>query len=347
MPFIVCLNINQALVPPLTGKKIAHSLISLACIILVCEGNRLLIYHSYRWTKVNRNALIRILYCCSLGLLYTTIILSLSTLAHRAITTGKIVTHVEINMHVYINERELVLNAFTYALWNAVIHFGFLLGAYELLYRYAYLRNAEKEKEKLEKEKLRAELNQLKGIINPHFLFNNLNSLSSLISDNPAQAEIFLDELTKVFRYLLRNNDTELTTLAQEMQFIHSYYRLLQTRYGSGIHLQVDIDPQHETMMLPPLTLQLLIENAAKHNQLNKNNPLSILLLSMDGNKLMVRNTICKKDGHIESTGIGLQNINARYKMLKQPGLIVKQNEKHFDVILPLVQVQEYKAVSS
>lgn len=339
LPFLICLNSNQALVPPLTGKKIAHCFISLICIVLVCEGSRLIIYHSYRWSTVNRHVFRRLLYCCISGVTYTTAVLLLSTLAHHAINVGKIVLHAEINMHLYINKKELIFNAFTYSLCNAIIHFSFLLGAYELLYRYAYLRNTEKEKERLERDKLRAELNQLKGIINPHFLFNNLNSLSSLIADNPVQAEAFLDELTKVFRYLLRNNETELTTLAQEMQFIQSYYQLLQTRYGSGIQLHTDIDPQHEAMLLPPLTLQLLIENAAKHNQLNKSNPLYIQLVSVAGNKLMVRNTVCKKDGHVESTGIGLQNINARYKMLKQPGLIVEQNEKHFDVILSLVQV--------
>lgn len=210
--------------------------------------------------------------------------------------------------------------------------------AYDVLYHYAKLRHSEMQQEKLEKEKLKAELQQLKGIINPHFLFNNLNSLSSLISEDPQRAESFLDELTKVFRYLLRNNETELTTLTQELQFIQSYYHLLQTRYGNAIRLDMEIDSRYEEMQIPPLTLQLLVENAFKHNQLSNENPLLITIKTQNGNKLVIKNNLRKRQGQVESTGIGLQNINARYAMLNQPGLVIEKNEQSFAVIISLVE---------
>jgi LytS/YehU family sensor histidine kinase len=169
-------------------------------------------------------------------------------------------------------------------------------------------------------------------------LFNNLNSLSSLIAEDPAQAEAFLDELTKVFRYLLRNNQAELTTLGQELQFIQSYYHLLQTRYGAGISMEVQIEKKYEAWKIPPLTLQLLVENAVKHNTLQKENPLHILLCAAEGNKLMVRNTLYRRATTVESTGIGLQNINARYKILNLPQVQIEKTDTHFTVIIPLIE---------
>jgi len=198
------------------------------------------------------------------------------------------------------------------------------------------MRQAEKNNEKLEKEKLKAELNQLKGIVNPHFLFNNLNSLSALISEDPPQAEKFLNELTTVFRYLLRNNQTELTTLQEELRFIQSYFHLLQMRFGSAIQLKSDIHSEYEAMLLPPLTLQLLIENAVKHNQVLRESPLQIELF-IRNNNLIVQNTIIKKAAGVESTGIGLQTINARYRMMNMQGVTIENNNSHFVVSVPLV----------
>ena len=137
-----------------------------------------------------------------------------------------------VDSHFFINGNKVVIGLLGNSFLTAIFIFPFLLAGFEIIYHSWLVNSAKRENEKLEKEKLRAELQQLKGIVNPHFLFNNLNSLSSLIAENPKQAQDFLDELTKVFRYLLRNNDTELVTLAQELQFIESYYHLLQTRYG-------------------------------------------------------------------------------------------------------------------
>ncbi len=264
--------------------------------------------------------------------------LALSIIIRKLLAEGVIDTNQTMDSQVILNGKQVVIGVFGYSLMNALINFPILFLLYEMLYRSALLRHTENEKAKLEKEKLSAELSQLKGIINPHFLFNNLNSLSSLISEDPEQAQNFLDELTRVFRYLLRNNQTELTTLSEELKFIQTYYQLLRTRYGAGIHLQITIDSLYEQLLIPPLTLQLLIENAVKHNRVQKENPVRIELKDAPGNLLIVRKTVLPKEGRSESAGLGLYSINARYKILNGPGLVIEKNEKEFSVSIPLIE---------
>lgn len=338
LPFILVLYANEVCFRA-DQAKIFRTLISLACIVLVTEGNRFLIYNSRKWAIVWRPPFLRVLAVIATGLVYTSILLAASTLARLAVS-GKTNAVQSTTAFIKINNSEVASGLWGYSFFNALFIFFFLFAGFEILYHYAKLRYTEKEKELLEKEKLRAELNQLKGIVNPHFLFNNLNSLSSLIGENPAQAEYFLDELTKVFRYLLRNNQTELTTLAQELQFIQSYYHLLQTRYGAGIQLDIRLDSKCGEWLLPPLTLQLLVENAVKHNRLQKEYPLKIEILPAPGHALMVRNTVFKREGMVESTGFGLQNISTRYKMLRLPGIRVEKDHRYFSVIVPLMEPQ-------
>ncbi|WP_315819134.1 sensor histidine kinase [Paraflavitalea speifideaquila] len=338
LPFILVLYTNEVCLRA-DAVKILRTLISLACIVLICEGNRFLIYHSRKWKNPLFKGLVRQVVVILSGLLFTMVVLVASTFLRLGLS-GEWSGPVKDTSFVRINNSQVATGLWGYSFFNAIFIFFFLFAGFETLYHYARLRHTQKEKEQLEKDKLRAELNQLKGIVNPHFLFNNLNSLSSLIGENPARAESFLDELTKVFRYLLRNNQSELTTLELELQFIQSYYHLLQTRYGTGISLDIRIDRKYHAWRLPPLTLQLLIENAVKHNQLQKEHPLQIELSPAPGHTLMVRNTIFKRESVVESTGFGLQNINARYKMLHLPGVTIEKDAHYFTVIIPLIQPQ-------
>jgi two-component system, LytTR family, sensor kinase len=338
LPLLLIIYTSGLLTLPFSANRLARFIVSLATLIIVAEGNRYLIYRSHQWGNGKLSSVHRIIKLSIIGLSFTAIMLALSAVLRKFIVTGTWDTTIQSSSKVYINHTEIGISLFGYSILNALTNFPALLVGYELLYQFAHNRHTKKEKEKLEKEKLRAELNQLKGIINPHFLFNNLNSLSSLISDNPAQAEIFLDELTTVFRYLLRNNEMELTTLRQELLFIKSYYHLLQTRYGSGITMTTLIDSHYEELMLPPLTLQLLVENAVKHNRIQKEQPLHIEICTTAGNKLVVRNNLNKKEGWVESTGIGLQNINARYRMLNRPEVIIEKQQDYFSVIISLVE---------
>lgn len=242
--------------------------------------------------------------------------------------------------HLYINGKLVTQGPYATFIFNGFLIFWIFYIVYETRYHFARLRHVQDENQQLEKEKLKAELYHLKEMVNPHFLFNTLNSLSALISENPRQAEVFLDELTKVYRYLLRNNETDLTTLGNEMQFIRSYFHLLKTRYGEGIHFITDIDLPSEKFLLPPLTLQLLVENAVKHNRLMKDQPLTIHVFTTQNQELVVSNNIQKKDTMVDSTRVGLQNINAKYRLLQKPGITIDSTGNTFSVTVPLIETE-------
>jgi sensor histidine kinase YesM len=193
------------------------------------------------------------------------------------------------------------------------------------------------EAEQLKKENLQSQLEGLKGQVNPHFLFNSLNSLSSLISDDPEKAEKFLDEMSKVYRYLLRTNEDGLTTLQAEMDFIYSYFHLLKTRYGDGLDMKATIEDRFLAYMVPPLTLQMLVENAVKHNMILKDKPLQIMILTTNSGKLIVSNNLQRKDRMVSSNKVGLSNIVKKYRLMKKEEISVRDDGKEFAVIVPLI----------
>lgn len=194
------------------------------------------------------------------------------------------------------------------------------------------------EADQLKRENLQSQLEGLKGQVNPHFLFNSLNSLSSLISDDSEKAEKFLDEMSKVYRYLLRTNEDGLTSLESEMQFINSYFHLLKTRYGDGLELEIRINEKYNGYQLPPLTLQMLVENAVKHNMILKDSPLQILIMTTNSGKLVVTNNLQRKDRMVSSNKIGLTNIVKKYRLMKKEEISVRDDGKEFAVVVPLIQ---------
>lgn len=185
------------------------------------------------------------------------------------------------------------------------------------------------EKEKLQQLTLQQEFETLKSQVNPHFLFNCFNTLSSLIAEDRKQAEIFLNELSKVYRYLLRNNEDGLSSLQTEIKFIQSYYRLLKTRHGDAVQLSIETDKKYEHYLLPSLTLQMLVENAVKHNVLSKNKPLVIDIFTTAGNKLVVSNNLQLRTIKVPSNKIGLGNIKTKYELLNQSGFLVLKDQKN------------------
>ena len=194
------------------------------------------------------------------------------------------------------------------------------------------------EAENLKKENLQSQLEGLKDQVNPHFLFNSLNSLSSLINEDPQKAEKFLDEMSKVYRYLLRTNEDGLTTLDSEMHFIQSYFHMLKTRYGDGVCMETQIDDHYLSYQLPPLTLQMLVENAVKHNMILKDSPLKILIMTTNSGRLIVSNNLQRKDRMVASNKIGLANIVNKYRLMKKEEISIRDDGKEFAVVVPLIQ---------
>ncbi len=208
----------------------------------------------------------------------------------------------------------------------------------EALFRFQNWKQTVTETEQLKKEYMRSQLLGLKSQVNPHFLFNSLNSLSCLINDDPDKADKFLNEMSKVYRYLLRNNDEQFVTLRTELQFLNSYYHLLTERYGDGLQLKVEADDQHMEQLLPPLTLQMLLENAFNNNQLSKDNPLIVQIDSINGNWLQVSHNIQSRVG-IEAGSIdaALDNISNKYRLL-HPEPVKIFSEKNMRIVqFPLI----------
>jgi len=208
---------------------------------------------------------------------------------------------------------------------------------YEADFMFSKYKESKAEKETIEQLSLAQEFDTLKSQVNPHFLFNCFNTLSSLITVDKQKAEVFLNELSKVYRYLLRNNEEGVSTVENEIKFIQSYYKLLQTRHGDAVQMNIQIDKRYDSYLLPSLTLQLLAENVVKHNVLSKNKPLVIDIFTTAGNKLVVNNNLQKRSVKAPSNNVGLQNIKAKYDLLKQPGFQVMEDEKNFTVVLPVI----------
>ena len=208
---------------------------------------------------------------------------------------------------------------------------------YEMDHVMEQLKETTLEKESLKQQSLQHEFDVLKNQVNPHFLFNCFNTLSSLISEDKEKAEAFLNELSKVYRYLLRNNEDGLSTLENEVKFIRSYYGLLKTRHGEALEMILEIDKRYNSYLIPSLTLQLLVENVVKHNQLAKNQPLVIEIFTTAGNKLVVNNNLQRRTVKAPSNRVGLENIKAKYELLNQKGFQVMEDGKNFTVVLPLI----------
>ena len=320
----------------ITGKDVLSFLIFSIGLVAVCEGSRTIIYRGRDWFQPEQKSKRRMAIFLA-GTFTVSVSLVVSRCLRNYTLWGEWRFWQNSSASFYLNDVNLTVGILGSSIFYGILIFSLLYIIYELFYHFAKLKYIENEKEQLEKQKLQAELQQLKGIVNPHFLFNNLNSLSALISENPPKAEVFLDELTKVFRYLLRNNNTELVTVAQELQLLQSYFQLLHMRFGDGILLEIDTDPDFGNHLLPPLTLQLLMENAVKHNQIHRDKPLLIMVCTQPGQQLLISNNIRPKDSLVESTGIGLQSINARYRMLNQKGLTITKTEDAFTVSIPLL----------
>ncbi|MGA0560148.1 sensor histidine kinase [Larkinella sp. VNQ87] len=224
--------------------------------------------------------------------------------------------------------------------WQAVaglLAVGITGGIYEFTYYFGLYRQAVDETKASQKALFASQLETLRQQVNPHFLFNSLNILDSLIEENPPQARQFLEELSTVYRYLLRANDQPLTDLGSELDFIQSYFHLLKTRYGNALTLILQVRSGTEACQLPPLTLQLLIENAVKHNIILPDQPLTIRLSTDENRHLIVSNNLQRKPSRPLSNGVGLSNILTKYRMLGYSLPRIEDDGREFRVILPLV----------
>ena len=190
--------------------------------------------------------------------------------------------------------------------------------------------------DQLDKELSQAELQVLNNEMDPHFLFNSLNTLNHLILNDPKQAHLFNNHLAQVYKYFLINKNKELIPLKEELEFIESYFFLLQIRHDNKLQLQTMLEGKGATVMIPPCSLQVLVENAIKHNEFSEANPL-LIKVSINDHYLQVSNNIKPKLYAVSSTGIGLKNLSSRYKLLFRKDITIASSRDSFIVKLPLI----------
>lgn len=271
-------------------------------------------------------------------------------------TYQKIVTSLLLSLPLYFSlalifNQEHVLFASLYAssfsgkAFFYLILRVFLFDAGLLSIKFLIDNNKEKQRFRLENEMLQTE--QIKAVhaalkqqVDPHFLFNSLNTLQSLIKQENTPASLqFLKELSQVYRYMLVRRDNDFVTVAEEIEFLQSYLYLLRIRFGGAFNTVIEIDEACSSSRIPVHTLQLLAENAVKHNIVARENPL-VLQIRSDPQYLTVSNNKLPKQHYMQGSGIGLQNINNRYSLLFGKEIQISSNKDCFQVMLPIIDAK-------
>ena len=193
------------------------------------------------------------------------------------------------------------------------------------------------ELERFKKENAEFQFESLRAQVNPHFLFNSLNTLSSLIFLDQQKAESFVRELSDVYRYILENKDRELVTLKKELEILKSYVYLILLRFDQNLSVSIDVENGNDNMLIPPLTLQMLVENATKHNIVSKKKPLNIKIFTAD-DYIVVSNNLQKKEITDYSSKLGLENIKSRYGFMTDKKVEIIESSDEFLVKVPLIK---------
>jgi sensor histidine kinase YesM len=195
------------------------------------------------------------------------------------------------------------------------------------------------EAEEHKRASLAAEYEALKNQVNPHFLFNSFNVLSSLVYKDADLSARFIDQLSKVYRYVLETRQQELVPLAQELDMLQAYLFLLEIRFGASLDIEMNLEAREQEAMIP-LALQMLVENAIKHNVASKNRPLQLRIKRL-GQQIEVSNILQPKQNDQNSLGVGLPNLQERYRYLSGESLTIIQDETFFVVRVPILKLNE------
>jgi two-component system, LytTR family, sensor kinase len=213
----------------------------------------------------------------------------------------------------------------------------FVISVYEGAYFFEEWKKNFQRSEALAKENIRSQFQALKSQLDPHFLFNSLNTLSALIDPKNKDAQNYLEQLSDVYRYVLLSKQKETVTLREELDFVHAYIYLNKTRYRDNLLVQNDIPEEVMEQRVAPLSLQILVENALKHNVISKDKPLTLSILADRHGYIVVENNIQKKNILERSTKTGLENIVNRYALLTARQVEISSTSDLFSVRLPLI----------
>lgn len=290
---------------------------------VIWVGNRYIMIYSRKKFPLFNNVRERIIYQSILMLLFT---------VAANLVTGKIFEKTFHDEKIGLTLADELIHSNSAAIFCTIM----IIAVYESIFFNHQLRHSVEEAENLKRESLAAQLNALRTQVNPHFLFNNLNTLASLIPECPEHAVDFVQQLSKVYRHILEVKEEKSILLSKEMEVLEAYYFLLKTRFGDNLELKMDIPCEKLDKKIVPLSLQLLMENAIKHNIVSESRPLHIHIFTENGSLVMDNNLQMKKQIS-ESTGIGLDNIRNRYKLLGDKQVKVTETETNFTVSIPLI----------
>ncbi len=296
--------------------------ITFICITLIWLSNRSVIYYFQNYHKEGfyRRVTPQILISATFAMVIT----YLGTRFHIRFMTDK----TWMDYLAFDNFRLLLLVGMCFSLFINAIYEGLLVQE--------QLTASVIEAEQYKKASLEAQYQNLKTQVNPHFLFNSFNTLMILIEESPDKASNFLQELSDVYRYVLNAQKKDWVTLAKELEFIDSFVYLLKMRFEENLNIEIAIDDAQLRTGIPPMTLQMLVENAIKHNEITATSPLSIKIYTK-GEELIVENNKQIRKTAINSTKIGLRNIQNRYQFLSAKKVVVQNEPETFTVRLPLI----------
>ena len=265
-----------------------------------------------------------------IGIIGSTIITLIGLFLLRAFTSIVIYS---VDFETFLNNESW--QGYSFGLWITLT----VVSVFHVFYFYnRYQKNKVKE-QKIIAGTASAKFDALKNQLDPHFLFNSLNVLTSLIEENPKNAQKFTTSLSKVYRYVLEQKSKELVTVDEELNFARTYMSLLKMRFEDSIIFEIPDKATNPDSKVVPLSLQLLLENAVKHNMVTSSKPLHIKIYE-DGNNLVVMNNLQPKQIVKKSSGVGLENIKQRYKLLSNRKVIINQREKDFAVAIPMLTKQ-------
>jgi len=300
------------------GPVLYFSLAWLALIsFLLWIGNRFLTKRLDRAMSWSRWGNVRFFFQLSVGLAYLLLLINGTYIATKMALTGNPPS----------DEQLIVANV-----WGVVI-FVPVFSIYFSLHFLRHWRKTELEMTRYQKETIRSQLDSLKNHLDPHFLFNNLNILASLIDKDKDASKEFIHKFAEVYRSILKSKADDLILLSDEMSFIESYIYLVKTRFDDNVQFNIDVNSYSK--MLPPLTIQMLVENAIKHNSM----PL-IVTIKQDGpDYLLISNTLNRSEPE-NSSGTGISNIKKRYSHFTDKPVQVSEEEGKFEVRIPLLEIE-------
>ncbi len=320
--FLMPMIFNKFSIDFLFNEGYRNTVMSIATTIAIWLGIRSIViylWHHYPWEK---NPIKHLIYEIILVFSYTMLIGFLNYIIYQYTSFVEMEENLDLGISITIT---LLITFFITSLHEAWFFFN--------QWNISLVKA-----QTLEKENIISQYETLKTQINPHFLFNTLNTITILIEESPQMAVKYVGKTADFLRGILSMKDKEVIKLEEEMGMIETFFDLQKERYGQNLHVDIKLSPASLLKNIPPLALQMLIENAIKHNIISAEKPLYIQISDEDARVLSVSNNLQKKKQENLSNGIGLQNIQKRYSFLSDSKIEIIENEQVFKVTLPLLK---------